>query len=259
MSFYSINVVYLLQKLKLKFMSISPNSSVGEIVKLNFKTAPLFLSHNIDYCCGGKKAISEACLEVGINPDLLITQLESLISETDPDSEYINKLSLTDLADYIIKRHHSYVTESIPFLNTNLEKLCRVHGENHPELFRIKELFNGSAEALTAHMQKEENVLFPHIRGLETAKKTNAPVPVSHFGSVSNPIGMMLAEHQNEGERFVEIARLSNNYTLPEGGCTTYDVTLKQLRDFDNDLHRHIHLENNILFPKAIALEKSYL
>jgi regulator of cell morphogenesis and NO signaling len=240
-------------------MSISQNSSVGEIVKLNFKTAPLFLSHNIDYCCGGKKAISEACLEVGINPDLLISQLESLISESDPDSEYINKLSLNDLADYIIKRHHSYVTESIPFLKTNLEKLVRVHGENHRELFRIKELFNGSAEALTAHMQKEENVLFPHIRGLETAKKTNTPVPISHFGSVSNPIGMMLAEHQNEGERFVEIARLSNNYTLPEGGCTTYDVTLKQLRDFDNDLHRHIHLENNILFPKAIALEKSYL
>lgn len=240
-------------------MNISPNSSVGEVVKLNFKTAPLFLSHKIDYCCGGKKAISEACLEVGINPDLLIKQLESLVSESDPDSEYINRLSLTELADYIVKRHHTYVTDSIPFLNTNLEKLCRVHGENHPELFKIKELFNGSADALTAHMQKEENVLFPFIRSLESSKKENTPLPATHFGSVSNPIGMMLAEHQNEGERFVEIARLSNDYTLPEGGCTTYDVTLKQLSDFDNDLHRHIHLENNILFPKAIALEKTYL
>jgi regulator of cell morphogenesis and NO signaling len=239
-------------------MNITPNSSVGEVVKLNFKTAPLFLANKIDYCCGGKKAISEACLEVGVNPDLLIKQLEALVSESDPDSEYINKLGLADLVEYIIKRHHAYVTNSIPFLNTNLEKLCRVHGENHPELFRIKELFNGSAEALTQHMQKEEHMLFPYIKLLEQANKAGSPLPGSPFGSVSNPIGMMLAEHQNEGERFEEISKLSNNYTLPDGGCTTYDVTLKQLRDFDNDLHRHIHLENNILFPKAIALEKDY-
>ena len=239
-------------------MNITPNSSVGEVVKLNFKTAPLFLANKIDYCCSGKKAISEACLEVGVNPDHLIKQLEALVSESDPDSEYINKLGLTDLIEYIIKRHHAYVTNSIPFLNTNLEKLCRVHGENHPELFRIKELFNGSAEALTQHMQKEEHMLFPYIKLLEQANKAGSPLPGSPFGSVANPIAMMLAEHQNEGERFEEISKLSNNYTLPDGGCTTYDVTLKQLRDFDNDLHRHIHLENNILFPKAIALETVY-
>jgi regulator of cell morphogenesis and NO signaling len=107
-------------------------------------------------------------------------------------------------------------------------------------------------------MQKEEHMLFPYIKLLEQVKLSGGKLPASPFDSVSNPIGMMLAEHQNEGERFEEISKLSNNYTLPEGGCTTYEVTLKQLRDFDNDLHRHIHLENNILFPKAIALEKAY-
>ena len=239
-------------------MNISLNSSVGEVVKLNFKTAPLFLANNIDYCCGGNKAISEACNEVGIDPEQLIKQLETLVAEKDPDSEYINSLGLDELTNYIVKRHHVYVKENIPYLKKNLEKFCQVHGEHHPELFQIKELFNGSAGALTMHMQKEENILFPYIQQLESAKKENTSLPSSPFGSVSNPIEMMLAEHQNEGERFDEISRLSNNYTLPEGGCTSYEVTLKQLRDFENDLHRHIHLENNILFPKAIELEKTY-
>lgn len=239
-------------------MNISLNSSVGEVVKLNFKTAPLFLANNIDYCCGGNKAISEACNEVGIDPEQLIKQLETLVAEKDPDSEYMNSLGLDELTNYIVKRHHAYVRESIPILQNNLEKISKVHGEHHPELFQIKELFNGSAGALTMHMQKEEIMLFPYIQQLESAKKENTSLPPSPFGSVSNPIEMMLAEHQNEGERFDEISRLSNNYTLPEGGCTSYEVTLKQLSDFENDLHRHIHLENNILFPKAIELEKAY-
>jgi regulator of cell morphogenesis and NO signaling len=240
-------------------MDISLNSTVGEVVKLNFKTAPLFLANNIDYCCGGNKAISDACNEAGIDPEKFIKQLETLAAEKDPDTEYINHLGLDELTNYIVKRHHVYVRESIPPLKKNLEKICQVHGEHHPELFQIKELFNGSADALTLHMQKEENVLFPYIQQLELAKKENTSLPRAHFGSVSNPIEMMLAEHQNEGERFDEISRLSNHYTLPEGGCTTYEVTLKQLSDFENDLHRHIHLENNILFPKAIELEQAQL
>ena len=239
-------------------MNISLKSSVGEVVKLNFKTASLFLANNIDYCCGGVKTISDACKEAGIDPEQLIKQLETLVAEKDPDSEYINHLELDALTEYIVKRHHVYVRESIPSLKKNLEKVCQVHGQNHPELFKIKELFFGSAEALTLHLQKEEDILFPFIQQLALAKRNKSSLPPAHFGSVSNPIETMLAEHQNEGERFDEIARLSNHYTLPEGGCNTFEVTLKQLRDFENDLHRHIHLENNILFPKAIELEQAY-
>lgn len=244
--------------LNLKIMSISLNSFVGEVVKLNFKTASLFQANNIDYCCGGNKTIADACNVAGVHPEQLLKQLETLIDEKDPDSEYINNLGLNELSDYIVKRHHTYVRESIPFLKKSLEKICQVHGEHHPELFKIKELFNGSADALTMHMQKEEIMLFPFIQRLESAKKEKVSLPKAPFGSVANPIEMMLSEHQNEGERFDEIMRLSNHYQLPEDACTTYEVTFKQLRDFENDLHRHIHLENNILFPKAIDLEKTY-
>ena len=236
-------------------MTISSNSLVKEVVKLNFKTALLFQTNNIDYCCGGNKTISDACKETGINEEQLIRQLETLITQKDPDSEYIDNLTLGDLADYIVKRHHSYVRESIPVLKKNLEKICQVHGEHHPELFEIRELFTGSAGDLTMHMQKEEIMLFPFIKRLESVKMKNSPLPRTPFGSVSNPIGMMMAEHQNEGDRFGEISKLSNNYRLPEDACTTYGVTFRQLSDFEDDLHRHIHLENNILFPKAIELE----
>jgi len=237
-------------------MKILSNSTVGEIVKLNFKTAPLFEANNIDFCCGGNKDIADACKEAGINPEQFITQLESLVAQKDPDSEYINNLGLDQLCSYIVKRHHAYVKENIPFIVKNLEKICQVHGEHHPELYTIKELFTRSAANLTMHMQKEEIMLFPYIQRLESAKKTNSPLPMAQFGSVSNPIRMMVAEHQDEGERFDEISRLSNNYKLPEDACSTYEVTFNQLRDFETDLHRHIHLENNILFPKAIELEK---
>lgn len=236
-------------------MNISPDSLVKEVVRLNFKTAPLFQANNIDYCCGGDKAISVACKEAGINQEQLIKQLETLVSQKDPDSEYFNNLALKDLSDYIIKRHHAYVRENIPVLKRNLEKICQVHGGHHPELFEINELFISSAGELTMHMQKEEIMLFPFIQRLEKAKNESSPLPGAPFGSVSNPIGMMMAEHQTEGNRFDEISRLSNNYQVPEDGCTTYEVTFKQLKDFENDLHRHIHLENNILFPKAIELE----
>jgi len=236
-------------------MNILPNSTIGEVVKLNFKTAALFKANNIDYCCGGNINIADACKEAGINPEQLIKQLEAITAQEDPDSEYINNLELDELCTYIVKRHHAYVRNSIPLLIKNLEKICQVHGEHHPELYVIKELFIKSAGNLTMHMQKEEIILFPYIQRLVSAVRENSPLPKSPFGSVSNPIGMMMEEHRTEGERFDEISKLSNNYQLPEDACTTYEVTYKQLKDFENDLHRHIHLENNILFPKAIKLE----
>ena len=238
-------------------MKISSDSFVGEVVKLNYKTASLFQTYNIDYCCGGNITISDACKEAGIDTESLIRQLEVLAVQKDPDSEYFNNLGLGELSDYIVKRHHAYVHESIPVLKKNLEKICNVHGEHHPELFEINKLFTGSAGDLTMHMQKEEIMLFPFIKRMEMAKKGNLPLPASPFGPVSNPIRMMMAEHQVEGDRFNEISRISNNYQLPEDACATYEVTFKQLKEFEDDLHRHIHLENNILFPKAIELESA--
>ena len=236
-------------------MNFTSETRVGDVVKNNFKTAPLFQANNIDYCCGGAKTISEACAEAGVDSDHLLVQLEDIADQTDPDTQYINSLSLDELSDYIVKRHHTYVRSSIPFLRRSLDKLCEVHGENHPELFEIRTLFNESSGNLTMHMQKEEIMLFPYIRKLAGAKNGNAMVGKSAFGSISNPVKMMLEEHEAEGQRFDKIAGLSKNYSIPEDACTTYRVTLSQLKEFENDLHRHIHLENNILFPKAIELE----
>lgn len=237
-------------------MKISPETSVGEVVKQNFKAASIFQENNIDFCCGGNKLISEVCREAGLIPDYLIGQLNAITEQTDPDAQFINSLRLDELCTYITEKHHHYVRESIPPLKLNLEKICEKHGAHHPELFNISELFSASSGDLTMHMQKEELMLFPFIRKMELAWKNGSSLPKSLFGSVSNPISMMLTEHQQEGERFDQISLLASNYKAPNDACITYELTLIQLRDFENDLHRHIHLENNILFPKAIELEK---
>lgn len=256
MSFYK-NILYLYSSiLKVIVMKISPESSVGEVVKLNFKTASVFQRNNIDFCCGGDKTISEACTNAGLDTDLLIGQLETIAEQIDADSQYINDLSLEELSSYITKRHHSYVRESIPAIKKNLEKICQIHGEHHPELIEINKLFKDSSDSLIMHMQKEELMLFPFIRRLELSSVNGTPLPQSPFGSVSNPISAMLVEHQQEGDRFDQISILTEKYRIPEDACPTYELTLKQLRDFENDLHRHIHLENNVLFPKSTELEK---
>lgn len=256
MSFYKLFYIFTIN-FKSVAMNISQNTLVGELVKLNFKTASIFQDNNIDYCCGGNKTISEACKSTGLEPEELIGQMELITEQNDAESQYINGLSLEELSNYIVKRHHNYVRESIPPLRKNLEKICQVHGDHHPELFEINRIFTESSGDLIMHMQKEELMLFPFIRRMELSSKNGASLPKSPFGPVSNPISKMLAEHQQEGDRFEQISKLSGNYNIPEDACTTYEITLKQLQYFENDLHRHIHLENNILFPKAIELEKN--
>ena len=160
------------------------------------------------------------------------------------------------MVDYIEKKHHRYVEAQIPILNQYLAKLCRVHGDRHPELFEITEHFNKSAGELAMHMKKEELIVFPAMRKMIQSKQYNSPLAEQHFGTIQNPIQMMMQKHENEGDRFRIIDELSNNYTPPADACNTYRVTFSLLQEFEEDLHRHIHLENNILFPKAIALEK---
>ncbi|MGC9353003.1 MAG: iron-sulfur cluster repair di-iron protein [Mariniphaga sp.] len=239
-------------------MKITSATPVGEVVKTNFKAANMFQANKIDYCCGGNQTISEACEKAGVQPDQLIQQLETVLQDSDPDAEYINNLELSALADYIVNRHHAYVRKNIPFLKQNLDKITEVHGANHPELVRVRDEFYASAGELTMHMQKEELLLFPYVKKMEEAQKANENLPSPPFGKVANPIAAMMAEHENEGERYMRISEQTNNYQVPADGCTTYEVTLKQLADFEKDLHRHIHLENNILFPKAKLMEESF-
>jgi regulator of cell morphogenesis and NO signaling len=182
--------------------------------------------------------------------------LKIMSAKRDPKSEYIDNLTVRELCEYIVKRHHTYARENIPVLKRNLEKICQEYGEKYQELFEIKELFIGFARDFALHMQKEEVMLFPFIQGLQTAKKDNSPLPRSPFRSISDPIIMMIAEHQNEGQKFNKVCELYVNVRIPRDTSTTYEVTLKLLKDFENDLRMHIQLENDILFPRAIEIIK---
>ncbi|SHJ89265.1 regulator of cell morphogenesis and NO signaling [Tangfeifania diversioriginum] len=239
-------------------MQITPDTNVGEVVKTNFKAAEIFQANKIDYCCGGEQSISEACQKAGVETEQLISRLEEQLQESDPDADYINSMEMGTLADYIVNRHHSYVQKSIPVLKENLKKIADVHGESHPELAQVRDLFYKSAGELTKHMQKEELMLFPFVKKMERAHNEHKPLPKSPFGGVANPIVEMMEDHENEGERFEQISELTDNYQVPADGCATYQVTMKQLNEFEKDLHRHIHLENNILFQKAITMEKKF-
>ncbi len=239
-------------------MDINTNTSVGDIVKANFKTAKIFDKNNIDFCCGGETSLKEACEKSKVDVDQLVPELEALLVLSDPDSVYIDGLALNELCDYVEKRHHTYVSDSIPFLQEKLKKLCDVHGEHHPELFEIKELFDGASENLSAHMKKEELILFPYIRKMVKYKK-EALSAKDELGKATETIKLMHDEHLTEGERFEKISKLTSSYTCPPDGCNTFQVTYQTLKDFENDLHRHIHLENNILFKKAIVLEDTLI
>lgn len=239
-------------------MEVLEKLTIGEYVAKDFRTAAIFSKYGIDFCCKGNRTIEEACDKKDIDTNQLMEQLNTVLS-TKNDNEIDFKLWPLDLlADYIEKKHHRYVEEKTPMLLQFLDKLCKVHGESHPELFEINELFKGSAGELAQHMKKEELILFPFVKKMVKATLTDNLIEQPHFGTVKNPIAMMMQEHDTEGERFRKIAALSNNYTPPADACNTYRVTFAMLEEFEQDLHKHIHLENNILFPKAMVLEKEF-
>jgi regulator of cell morphogenesis and NO signaling len=232
--------------------------TVGSIVAADYRTASVFEKNGIDFCCKGNTELSKACESRNIDSEQVVKELNA-IGEKQTESIEFNSLSLDSLANYIEVKHHRYVRNTMPQLQTFLEKLCHVHGQRHPELKQIKELFDDGVNKLTSHMKKEELILFPYVRKLyESRRNATNPEP-SQFGSVQNPINAMEIEHETEGNRFSEIRSITGNYTIPEDACTTYKVTYWMLKEFEEDLHIHIHLENNILFPKAIELEEFIL
>ncbi|MDP2722273.1 MAG: iron-sulfur cluster repair di-iron protein [Bacteroidales bacterium] len=237
---------------------ITPDTSIGEIVRMNFRTAQWFSDHHIDFCCGGNISISQACEKSDLSANVLIEEISAILQQDDPDSKYIDLMELDELCTYIIRRHHSYVNEKMPFILRNLDKLCEVHGENHLELFEINTLFNQVATNLTAHIKKEELILFPFISRMAKNHQVQYNKAITK-GKLATTISEMEQEHTSEGGRFDSISRLSGHYKTPPDGCSTFKVTYQALQEFEQDLHRHIHLENNILFKKAVELENSYI
>lgn len=238
-------------------MNAIQEKTVGEYVAEDYRTAQVFKKYGIDFCCRGNRSIQEVSEKNNIDPGVLFREVEAVketASSTDTTDYKAWPIDL--LADYVEKRHHRYVEEKTPTIKAFLEKLCKVHGGRHPELFEITKEFNASAGDLAAHMKKEELVLFPFIHKMVKVQRSGQPLEVPHFGTVESPIEMMMHEHDAEGVRFRKIAELSDNYNPPADGCTTYRVAFAMIKDFEDDLHLHIHLENNILFPRAAALEK---
>lgn len=231
---------------------------IGQFVADDFRTAAIFSKYKIDFCCNGNRTIEEACDKKGIDSTALMDEINTILNSKSGETIDYKSWPLDLLADYIEKKHHRYVEEKIPILRQFLDKLCRVHGERHPELFEINELFTASAGELASHMKKEELILFPFVKQLVKAKLNNVAIQSPQFGTVENPIATMMQEHDNEGERFRKIAVLTDDYNPPADACNTYKVTFAMLDEFEKDLHLHIHLENNILFPEAIKLEKLF-
>lgn len=237
-------------------MEYTKEKTVGSFVAEDYRAANVFQKYGIDFCCRGNISLQEVSDLNKLDANKLIEELKEAVKAPDANEPDFRTWPLDELADYIVKKHHAYITKSIPLLNQYLDKICQVHGDRHPELLEIKKLFNTAAANLEAHLQKEERMLFPYINKLADIKKNGLKEKVEHgVWTVQNPVRVMMMEHDAEGERFRIMSQLSNGYTTPSDGCRTYQVTFSMLKEFESDLHRHIHLENNILFPGAIALE----
>ncbi len=237
-------------------MKITSESNIGQLVAHDYRTASIFKKFGIDFCCNGNRSIGEACQNSSLDCDRVISSLEETMLQSSGTATDYASWPLDLLADYIEKKHHRYVQEKTLEIGPFLHKIVKVHGAQHPELVEVEKLFAESAGELAMHMKKEELVLFPFIRKMVQAKQNNQSLQAPHFGTVENPIGMMMHDHDAEGSRFRMIAQLTQGYQPPQDACNTYRVTFALLKEFEEDLHLHIHLENNILFPKSIALEK---
>lgn len=230
--------------------------TIGQYVADDFRTAALFSKYGIDFCCKGNRTIEEACENRKVDAAQLKQEINTILDNKNNDGIDFRSWPLDLLVEYIEKTHHRYVEEKSGILYKFLDKLCKVHGGRHPELFAINDLFIAGAGVLAKHMMKEELILFPFIKRMAQTKGKSIDMP--NFGTVDNPIAMMEDEHTIEGERFAKIAELTNNYAPPEDACETYKVTFAMLKEFEEDLHKHIHLENNILFPAAKTMEKKF-
>jgi regulator of cell morphogenesis and NO signaling len=240
-------------------MTVATEKSVRELALENPSTTRVFEKLGIDYCCGGNKSLEDACRNANLN---LHEVLEAL-QKADQPAHNMQKdrvwqvEPLAALVAHIQNIHHQYTREEIARLAPLFDKVCSVHGNNHPELLQIRLVFQSLAQELSEHLMKEEMILFPYIVRMEAAVSGNKPIAGAPFGSVQNPVSMMENEHESAGNALRAMRQASHGYFAPSDSCVSYQTLYKALAAFEADLHRHIHLENNILFPRAVALERA--
>lgn len=240
-------------------MTIATEKTVRELALESPASTRVLEKLGIDYCCGGNKSLEQACRAANLKIDHVLDSLSeanqaALVMQTEQnwDAE-----PLANLIGHIQSTHHKYTRDEIARLCPLLEKVCSVHGKNHPELFQVQEVFKRLAQELGAHMMKEEMILFPYILRMESAVAGQEAIAPAPFGSVQNPVSMMEHEHDSAGNALRAMKQASNEYSAPSDACISYQTLYKALAAFEADLHQHIHLENNILFPRAVALEKA--
>lgn len=234
------------------------SKTVAEIVTENIKTADVFKKNGIDFCCGGNVNVQDVCKKKGVDYSKIKEDILN-IGKAPTGAQDFNTWDIDFLADYIVNTHHKYVVEANHLIIQYSDRVAKVHGHHYTETVEINRLFHAIANELNQHMMKEENILFPFIKEIGKAKKEGLPLYPPPFGTIQNPINMMEAEHTDAGEIIMQIKELSNNFTPPDGACNTFRALYSKLEEYQNDLFQHIHLENNILFPKAIQFEKELL
>lgn len=229
---------------------------MGSIVAEDYRAAAVFTRYGIDFCCKGGKNFQEACEQMNVDQAALAGDITAAMAHEAKSGDDVAEWPLDKLADHVETVHHRYVEERGPIIRKFLDKLCLVHGDRHPELLEVNKEFIACTGQMAMHMKKEELILFPFVRNLARSTRTGEPLKTPRFGSVEDPVRAMMADHNDEGERFERMRKLTNDFTPPADGCNTYAAAFNMLKEFEGDLHLHIHLENNIMFPGAIALEK---
>jgi len=238
-------------------MTIAAKHTVGEIAAEFPNAAREFEKLGIDYCCGGSKTLGDACAAAKISVEEALERLEkstSAAQKSDPGQNW-QDLPLADLIAHINRTHHVFVREECPRIEALAEKVAGVHAQRHPELEQVADVFAALANELSVHMMKEEQILFPYVIRLEESHVAGEPAPPAMFGSVVNPVRMMMQEHDGAGDALRSLRQLTLDYSVPEDACASYRALYHGLQEFEADLHQHIHLENNILFPRAVAME----
>ncbi len=234
-------------------MQLQENRTVRELVSANPGAAWILEQFGIDYCCGGEKSLAEACSTAKVKMDEVAEALDRPQAQsTERDWQ---EASLGELARYIVEKHHGFTRQEIQRLQPLIAKVVNVHWANHIELEQIQTLFRGLAQEMTMHMMKEEHMLFPYIEQLEMAVNRGCQPAPPRFGTVQNPVRMMMMEHDSAEQVLRNMREVANGYSLPEDACLSYRMLYSALQEFEADLHQHIHLENNILFPRAVEME----
>lgn len=237
-------------------MNIQTSDTVGSIVTRNLHAAKILSDHGLDFCCGGQKSLQQACVDKNVAIDSLLKQLTSLSDAKTDETPDFADMNLIPLTKYIEKTHHKFTSDKIMFVKSNLPKLILAHGTSHPELTAIKQVFDSLSDHLTVHMKREELMVFPYIRNMTRFGKTAIGRAV--FGHIENPIMDLISDHESESEKLKNLDNLTNHYEVPADACNTFMTTYQAMKELEADLYIHMHLENNILFPKAVAVEKAY-